>query len=58
MKPCGLAARLGATPAGDPEAEVTFVAGLEDAGPGQIAFGTSLKYTSQARACPPSSNCL
>jgi UDP-3-O-[3-hydroxymyristoyl] glucosamine N-acyltransferase len=49
MKLADLAARLGATLHGDPEAEVTSAAGLEDACPGQLAFVANPKYTPLAR---------
>ncbi|HEX9200913.1 MAG TPA: UDP-3-O-(3-hydroxymyristoyl)glucosamine N-acyltransferase [Acidobacteriaceae bacterium] len=50
MKLSVLAAHLGATLQGDPDAEVTSAAGLEDAGPGQLAFVANPKYTPLARA--------
>jgi UDP-3-O-[3-hydroxymyristoyl] glucosamine N-acyltransferase len=49
MKLSTLAAHLGATLHGDPEAEVTSAASLEDAGPGQLAFVANPKYTPLAR---------
>jgi UDP-3-O-[3-hydroxymyristoyl] glucosamine N-acyltransferase len=49
MKLAALAAHLGATLEGDPEAEVTSAAGLEDAQPGQLAFVANPKYTPLAR---------
>jgi UDP-3-O-[3-hydroxymyristoyl] glucosamine N-acyltransferase len=49
MKLSELAARLGATLDGDPNAEVTSAAGLEDARPGQITFVANPKYTPLAR---------
>jgi UDP-3-O-[3-hydroxymyristoyl] glucosamine N-acyltransferase len=49
MKLADLAAHLGATLSGDPDAEVTSAAGLEDAQPGQLAFVANPKYTSLAR---------
>ncbi len=49
MKLADLAAHLGATLNGDPNAEVTSVAGLEDARPGQLAFVANPKYTALAR---------
>ena len=49
MKLADLAAHLGATLHGDPEAEVTSAAGLEDAGPGQITFVANPKYVRLAR---------
>jgi UDP-3-O-[3-hydroxymyristoyl] glucosamine N-acyltransferase len=49
MKLAALAAHLGATLQGDPDAEVTSAAGLEDARPGQLAFVANPKYTPLAR---------
>jgi UDP-3-O-[3-hydroxymyristoyl] glucosamine N-acyltransferase len=49
MKLSVLAAHLGATLHGDPEAEVTSAAGLEEAVPGQIAFVANPKYIAYAR---------
>lgn len=49
MKLADLAAHLGATLVGDPDAEVTSTAGLEDAQPGQLAFVANPKYTALAR---------
>jgi UDP-3-O-[3-hydroxymyristoyl] glucosamine N-acyltransferase len=49
MKLADLAAHLGATLVGDPEAEVTSAAGLEDALPGQLAFVANPKYIALAR---------
>jgi UDP-3-O-[3-hydroxymyristoyl] glucosamine N-acyltransferase len=49
MKLADLAAHLGATLHGDPDAEVTSAAGLEDAQPGQLAFVANPKYTALAR---------
>jgi len=49
MKLAALAAHLGATLLGDPDAEVTSAAGLAEAGPGQLAFVSNPKYTSLAR---------
>jgi UDP-3-O-[3-hydroxymyristoyl] glucosamine N-acyltransferase len=49
MKLSVLAAHLGATLQGDPDAEVTSAAGLEDAGPGQLTFVANPKYTPRAR---------
>ena len=49
MKLADLAAHLGATLHGDPEAEVTSAAGLAEAGPGQLAFVANLKYVPLAR---------
>jgi UDP-3-O-[3-hydroxymyristoyl] glucosamine N-acyltransferase len=49
MKLAELAAHLGATLHGDPDAEVTSAAGLEHAGPGQLTFVANPKYTPLAR---------
>jgi UDP-3-O-[3-hydroxymyristoyl] glucosamine N-acyltransferase len=49
MKLATLADHLGATLHGDPDAEVTSAAGLEDASPGQLTFVANPKYTSFAR---------
>src|ERR1035437_4547470 len=49
MKLSTLATHLGATLQGDPDAEVTSAAGLEDAGPGQLTFVANPKYTPRAR---------
>jgi len=49
MKLASLALHLGATLSGDPDAEVTSAAGLEDAQPGQLAFVANPKYTALAR---------
>jgi UDP-3-O-[3-hydroxymyristoyl] glucosamine N-acyltransferase len=49
MKLADLAAHLGATLHGDPEAEVTSAAGLEEAVPGQVAFVANPKYIPLAR---------
>src|SRR5438105_3881700 len=49
MKLSTLAAQLGATLHGDPDAEVTAAAGIEDAQPGQITFVANLKYVPLAR---------
>ncbi|HEY3840357.1 MAG TPA: UDP-3-O-(3-hydroxymyristoyl)glucosamine N-acyltransferase [Bryobacteraceae bacterium] len=49
MKLADLAAHLGATLQGDPEAEVTSAAGLEEAVPGQLAFVANPKYIPHAR---------
>jgi UDP-3-O-[3-hydroxymyristoyl] glucosamine N-acyltransferase len=49
MKLASLAAHLGATLTGDPDAEVTSAAGLEDAQSGQLAFVANPKYTALAR---------
>jgi UDP-3-O-[3-hydroxymyristoyl] glucosamine N-acyltransferase len=50
MKLAALAAHLGATLDGDPDAEITSAAGLEDAQPGQLTFLSNPKYTPLARA--------
>jgi UDP-3-O-[3-hydroxymyristoyl] glucosamine N-acyltransferase len=50
MKLAALAAHLGATLHGDPEAEVTSAAGLEEAGPGQITFVANPKYIRLSRS--------
>jgi len=49
MKLAALAAHLGATLHGDPDAEIASVAGLEEAGPGQLTFVANPKYTPLAR---------
>jgi UDP-3-O-[3-hydroxymyristoyl] glucosamine N-acyltransferase len=49
MKLSALAAHLGATLYGDPDAEVTSAAGLEEARPGQLTFVANPKYTPLAR---------
>ena len=49
MKLSALAAHLGATLHGDPDAEVTSAAGIEEARPGQITFVANPKYTPLAR---------
>jgi UDP-3-O-[3-hydroxymyristoyl] glucosamine N-acyltransferase len=49
MKLVDLAAALGANLQGDPQAEVTSAAGLEDADPGQITFVANPKYARLAR---------
>ncbi|MGD0797488.1 MAG: UDP-3-O-(3-hydroxymyristoyl)glucosamine N-acyltransferase [Acidobacteriaceae bacterium] len=49
MKLAALAAHLGATLDGDPEAEVTSAAGLENAVPGQLTFVANPRYTPLAR---------
>jgi len=49
MKLAALAAHLGATLHGDPDAEITSAAGLEDARPGQLTFVANPKYTPLAR---------
>lgn len=49
MKLSTLAAHLGATLQGDPDVEITSAAGLEYAGPGQLAFVANPKYVPLAR---------
>jgi UDP-3-O-[3-hydroxymyristoyl] glucosamine N-acyltransferase len=49
MKLADLAAALGASLHGDPDAEVTSAAGLEEARPGQLTFLANPKYTRLAR---------
>jgi UDP-3-O-[3-hydroxymyristoyl] glucosamine N-acyltransferase len=49
MKLSDLATHLGATLHGDPDAEVTSAAGLEEARPGQLTFVANPKYTPLAR---------
>jgi len=49
MKLAYLADHLGAVLHGDPNAEITSVAGLEDARPGQLTFVANPKYTPLAR---------
>lgn len=49
MKLADLATHLGATLSGNPDAEVTSAAGLEDAQPGQLTFVANPKYTALAR---------
>jgi UDP-3-O-[3-hydroxymyristoyl] glucosamine N-acyltransferase len=44
-----LAGHLGATLHGDPTAQITSVAAIETAGPGQVTFVSNPKYTSLAR---------
>jgi UDP-3-O-[3-hydroxymyristoyl] glucosamine N-acyltransferase len=50
MKLSELAERLGATLQGDPDLEILSAAGLEDAGPGQLAFVANPKYVPLARS--------
>src|SRR5437764_12802563 len=51
MKLSAIAAALGARlENGSPEAEITGVAGIETAGPGQITFISNPKYAAAARA--------
>jgi UDP-3-O-[3-hydroxymyristoyl] glucosamine N-acyltransferase len=49
MKLSTLAAHLGAILQGDPDAEITSAAGLEEARPGQLAFVANPKYIPLAR---------
>ncbi len=49
MKLSALAAHLGASLLGDPDAEVTSAAGLEEARPGQLTFVANPNYASLAR---------
>jgi UDP-3-O-[3-hydroxymyristoyl] glucosamine N-acyltransferase len=49
MKLASLAAHLGATLHGDPDAEITSAAGLEEAQPGQLAFVANPRYIVLAR---------
>ena len=49
MKLCDLAAHLGATLHGDGEAEITGVAGIEDASTGQLTFVSNPRYAAAAR---------
>ncbi len=49
MKLAALAAHLGATLDGDPDAEVTSAAGLAEAEPGQLAFVSNPRYIVLAR---------
>jgi UDP-3-O-[3-hydroxymyristoyl] glucosamine N-acyltransferase len=49
MKLSTLAAHLGATLQGDPDAEITSAAGLDVAGPGQLTFVANPRYTPLAR---------
>ena len=49
MKLADLAAALGASLHGDPDAEVTSAAGLEEARPGQLAFVANPRYIRLAR---------
>lgn len=44
-----LAGRLGAELRGDPDLEITGVAGIEEAGPGQVTFVANPKYAALAR---------
>src|SRR5277367_6216381 len=49
MKLDDLARELGAECHGPPDLEITGVAGIEDAGPGQLTFIANQKYASFAR---------
>lgn len=49
MKLGELASRLGAELRGNPDLEITGVAGIEEAGPSQITFVANPRYTSLAR---------
>ncbi|HEX3940756.1 MAG TPA: UDP-3-O-(3-hydroxymyristoyl)glucosamine N-acyltransferase, partial [Acidobacteriaceae bacterium] len=49
MKLADLARTLGAACAGDPELEITSVAGIEEAGSGQLTFVANPKYAPLAR---------
>lgn len=49
MKLSALAERLGAKLEGDPETEITSVAGIEEAGPGQVTFVANPKYAPLAQ---------
>jgi UDP-3-O-[3-hydroxymyristoyl] glucosamine N-acyltransferase len=49
MKLAAIASRLGATLAGPGEIEITGVAGIEDAGPGEITFVSNPRYAAAAR---------
>lgn len=48
MKLADLAAHLGATLQGDPDTEITSVAGIETAGPGDITFVSNPRYVTVA----------
>ena len=50
MKLGELAAQLGATLHGDPEAEITGVAGIEEAGAGEVTFVSNPRYASAAKS--------
>ena len=50
MKLSELAQQLGARLEGDPELEITGVAGIEEAGPGQVTFVANPKYAPLARS--------
>jgi UDP-3-O-[3-hydroxymyristoyl] glucosamine N-acyltransferase len=49
MKLSALAATLGATLIGDPEIEITGLAGIEEALPGQLSFISNMRYVAFAR---------
>jgi UDP-3-O-[3-hydroxymyristoyl] glucosamine N-acyltransferase len=49
MRTAELARALQAELRGDPDAEITGVAGIEDAGPGQVTFVANPKYAGMAR---------
>jgi len=49
MKLADLAQHLGATLQGDPTANITGVASIETAGPGEVTFVANPKYASLAR---------
>jgi UDP-3-O-[3-hydroxymyristoyl] glucosamine N-acyltransferase len=49
MKLGEIARRLGATLEGDPEVEITGVAGIEEAGPGELTFVSNPRYRAALR---------
>src|ERR1035438_7007375 len=49
MQAAELARALEAELRGDPEVEITGVAGIEEAGPGEITFVANPKYAAQAK---------
>ena len=49
MKLADIAHHLDATLNGDPAAEITGIAGIEEAGPGQLTFVANPRYAAQAR---------
>ena len=49
MKLADIARHLEATLHGDPAAEITGIAGIEEAGPGQLTFVANPRYAAQAR---------
>ena len=49
MKLADIAHHLEATLNGDPAAEITGIAGIEEAGPGQLTFVANPRYAAQAR---------